>query len=477
MELMNNGFEGLGGGDSMMQTKTRIHRFSHSHRLSGVGGPDNRMHMFPHHLRGLGGPDGRYVVPSVVAIGPYHHGKPHLQAMEEVKQAAVQKFCLGLAGLSVDDVYAKILSIASHARSCYTTTSIATPTLLQSLQSKDNDFAEMMLRDGCFLLCFMYHRGRGFLTGCTLSSGPSILKDMFLLENQIPMLVLAALMEFLPEDMRKHIAQFVETFWPCLIETTETTKVVPLWIMRFLKCGRTPEEKMDTDESSIGHGDPKLPAPHLLSLLRFAMIRRMPPQKRESSLKPPSSSSLMISAVALAEKGIKLAVNTTKLFAADMSVQKKPFSCELSLSPLFLNDVNACWLVNLVALEAIEATTASRINKDGYVVSSYLSLLAMLLNKEEDVHKLQRRSVLSTNFSNADTLAFFKGLSKHLRLGYNYFNTLNGIEDYMRQRALWVAVHKFFYNHGDKLKVAAAVLSAISVLVGIFRAFYPAKQS
>ena len=79
----------------------------------------------------------------------------------------------------------------------------------------------------------------------------------------------------------------------------------------------------------------------------------------------------MISAVALAEKGIKLAVNTTKLFAADMSVQKKPFSCELSLSPLFLNDINACWLVNLVALEAIEATTASRINKDGYVVSSY----------------------------------------------------------------------------------------------------------
>ncbi|KAL6857201.1 hypothetical protein ACP4OV_018583 [Aristida adscensionis] len=481
-EIMNNGIEGLEGGDSMMQT--RIQRFSH--RLSGSGGPDSgyvvpssmmqttRIHRFPHHLRGIGGLDGRYVEPSVVAIGPYHHGKPHLQAMEAVKRAAVQKFCMDLARLSVDDVYAEILSIASHARSCYTAddgASIVAPSL--SL----DEFAGMMFRDGCFLLCFMHHTGGDqFLTGCTLSSGPSIIKDMFLLENQIPMFVLAALMELIPQCTRNCIARFVEINWHVLIEKYETK--VPLWTMRFLKCGRIPEDEIDTDESSISHGDPELPAPHLLSLLRFAMIRHMPPQKRQSILSTNGDlSSLMISAVALAEKGIKLTVNTVTSFAADMSVQKKLFSCELSLSPLFLNDTTACWLVNLVALEAIEASAALRINIDGYVVSSYLSLLAMLLDKEEDVHKLRRKSVLRTIFSNAETLAFFKGVSKHVRLGYNYFNTLDDIEGYMRQRAPWVAIYKFFYNHGNKLKVAAAVLSAVSVLVAIFRAFYPAKQS
>jgi hypothetical protein len=40
-----------------------------------------------------------------------------------------------------------------------------------------------------------------------------------------------------------------------------------------------------------------------------------------------------------------------------MSVKRKLILDELSLSPLFLNDITTCWLVNMVALE--ESTTMS----------------------------------------------------------------------------------------------------------------------
>lgn len=176
----------------------------------------------------------------------------------------------------------------------------------------------------------------------------------------------------------------------------------------------------------------------------------------------------------LSQIGVKITASRAEWFA-DMNVQEKLVSGELSLSPLVLGHFNACRLVNMAALEATGAfaTSSAESESDGYVVSSYLSTMAMLMDREEDVHELRRRGVLSSNFSNAETLAFFKGIGQHLRPGNNYLNTMGEIEGYIRHRPVRITLHKFVYNN---YKIIAAVLSVAGVLVTIFKALYSLKK-
>ncbi|KAL6605886.1 hypothetical protein ACP70R_041539 [Stipagrostis hirtigluma subsp. patula] len=405
-----------------------------------------RIQRFPRGLRGVAGDDDRYMAPSVVAIGPYHHGLPHLQEMEEVKHAAAHRFCEH-ARRSTGEVYRRMLSLAGDARRCYSAADAAVARL------SDAELAAMMFLDGCFLLQYMSNGDAPLFAGCTLSSGPAILRDMMLLENQLPWLVLEALTGFMSVDVHGFVADMGEKFFP--------KKNAPRW----MKCGGAAAAKRDAaDESSTSYGEYK--PPHLLGLLRFSQIHSMP--VAELTYRAGSSSLLSSSAVELAQIGVKLAPSTAAWFA-DMGLRRKPVLGELSLSPLFLNDVTACWLVNMAALEA---STAASWDKDGFVVSSYLSVLAMLMDRKEDVHQLRTKGVLHSHFSNTQTLAFFKGLGRHLRLGGRYVVVLEQIEAYKRNRPVQIAVHRFLYKN---YKVIAAVLSIAGVLVGIFKALLSLK--
>jgi len=120
-----------------------------------------------------------------------------------------------------------------------------------------------------------------------------------------------------------------------------------------------------------------------------------------------------------------------------------------------------------------EAADVPSMESDGYVVSSYLSVLAMLMDREEDVHELRAKGVICSHFSNKQTLAFFKGIGQHLRLGNNYFTIVQEIEDYRRKRPIRIVVYKFIYKN---YRVIFALMSIASVLVGIFKALYALKK-
>ncbi|XP_062192465.1 uncharacterized protein LOC133895960 [Phragmites australis] len=188
---------------------------------------------------------------------------------------------------------------------------------------------------------------------------------------------------------------------------------------------------------------------------------------------PAYTSSPSFSAVEIAQIGVWLTASTKPWFG-DMRVHRGPLLGELSLSPVFLNDITASWLVNMAALEA---STAASCESDGFVVSSYLAVLAMLMDGKEDVHVLREKRVLHGTLSNKQALGFFKDLGQHLRFGSQYFAILEQIYAYKLHRSASVAALRFLFNFVViNIRVIAAILSITGVVVGIFNALLSLKH-
>jgi hypothetical protein len=414
---------------------------------------ETKIPRFPRGLRGIGGDgDGgrsRHITPSLVAIGPYHHGAPHLEKMEEVKLAAPYYLCSS-TGHSTAEVYERVRSVAGAARACYD----ADDPFVAGLG--DAEFAAMMFLDGCFLLQYMIDDSDTappvLRNRMTLSTGPSIQKDIFLLENQIPWLVLEALTEFMAVNVHRFVDDMGAKFLPGKLKPKKNDRQRMRWASA---CIPAPASAPPSGKSRGGIEQYK--PPHLLGLLRSTQVGDMPEEMLSYTAFPLSLSS---SAVELAEIGVVLTPSTEPWFG-DMRVRRCRLAGQLLLSPVFLSEVTACWLVNMAALEA--STAGASRESDGFVVSSYLSVLAMLMDRKEDVHELRRRGLLHGALSNKQALGFFKGLGQNLRFGGRYFAALEEIDSYKRHRSVRITVYKFIYNN---YRFIAAFLSVTGVLIG-----------
>ncbi|KAG8086691.1 hypothetical protein GUJ93_ZPchr0010g7939 [Zizania palustris] len=402
-----------------------------------VSKKETKIHRFPESMRSFGY-DGGYVVPNTVAIGPYHRHRLHLRQAEEKKRAAAHYFCRD-SDRPAKAVYERVLSVAGEARSCYDDD--ATDGISEA------EFAAMMFHDGCFLVQFML--------SCTgeevappleswFNTTHKIGRDVFLLENQIPWLVLHALMELSarPVLVGKFIAIMATAFYRHLNLQNER----PIFIL---------------DE----HGSSITQWPHLLDLLRCCVSGRVSNDESTMSWTPPTCS-----AIELEQIGIKLTASRTAELK-DMGIKRGLLFGKLFLTPFLMDRKGTCWLVNMVALEDCISVTSW--DENITVIGSYIAVLAMLMNREEDVHKLRAKGLVKGRFSDQETLQFFKTLVKHINIGPRYTDVLVKIEAYKRDRWLWIALHKFVYNN---IKTIVTVFTVVGVLVGIFKTLLDIKQ-
>ncbi|KAL0377202.1 UNVERIFIED_CONTAM: hypothetical protein Scaly_0837800 [Sesamum calycinum] len=142
-------------------------------------------------------------IPAVVSLGPYHHGKPELSLAEGFKPKALDLFVMG-GRQNLEFYYDKVLEVVGEIRNCYERRSVEA--------YSDHELARMVLLDACFIInhieisipeADMYrpqmpalkeHKGMTMVQHLGPLTCANVLRDMFLLENQIPFRVVKLLM-------------------------------------------------------------------------------------------------------------------------------------------------------------------------------------------------------------------------------------------------------------------------------------------
>ncbi|CAL8105282.1 unnamed protein product [Prunus armeniaca] len=123
--------------------------------------------------------------PQVVSIGPLHHGKKGLEAMEEHKKRYLQEF-LCRTKVSLEDCIKKIRDQEARLRSCYAETN----------GFSSDEFVRIILVDAAFIVeLLLKHNGRTpRKENDRIFNKPvmfhDIMTDMQLLENQLPFFIL-----------------------------------------------------------------------------------------------------------------------------------------------------------------------------------------------------------------------------------------------------------------------------------------------
>ncbi|MFS7943301.1 hypothetical protein Hanom_Chr06g00498681 [Helianthus anomalus] len=136
--------------------------------------------------------------PAVVSLGPYHHkSRIHFAQAEKYKHITLKEYSLS-TGETIDSLY-NVFEVVHDARKCYIDGSTDA--------YKDDEFNQMMLRDGCFVLfyieCISCQNDKSVLNNEYLGAlgFANLTRDIFLLENQIPFIVLEILLKLsFPED-------------------------------------------------------------------------------------------------------------------------------------------------------------------------------------------------------------------------------------------------------------------------------------
>ncbi|XP_049934583.1 putative UPF0481 protein At3g02645 [Nymphaea colorata] len=133
----------------------------------------------------------KHRTPHMVSLGPFHHRKEHLQPMEHHKVRALFRI-LKKSNVSTSDFIKSLKDVEQELRDSY-------DNLDQKMTS--DSFLRMMLLDGCFMLELFRTRLQGEpeypddpvfnLRGVVMDT--VINRDMMILENQIPLLVLRKL--------------------------------------------------------------------------------------------------------------------------------------------------------------------------------------------------------------------------------------------------------------------------------------------
>ncbi|KAJ9682630.1 hypothetical protein PVL29_018535 [Vitis rotundifolia] len=353
----------------------------------------------------------KFYEPRVISIGPYHHGKPHLDPVEMIKPLCARNF-LDDIKQDIEALYTKIESNTEAVKKCYDWSS--------TNKYDDDKLAWIMLLDGFFLLQFIHGKGmRNFLRNHQINF---VVQDLFLLENQLPFRVLKLIFEEANFNKGSSMEELIKKF------VTDTPS-------------------------------------HLLDLLRSALLGRIkrlggsqPEQEQQPEKKEKSSSSQrgdgrgiwLYSFQRIKElkaSRIHLKPSRTSMLTG-VSFNSYFFYGYLKLPPIIIGDFTKHRFLNIVAYEmCLDAL-------DDYGVTSYICLLYHLIDHADDVKELRSKHILYNLLGK---------IGNDLVDPEAYKDVKDCIQEHYNKRMnTWIA--QAFHDHFNTPRTIIAFIAAVLIL-------------
>ncbi|XP_028092502.1 UPF0481 protein At3g47200-like [Camellia sinensis] len=395
--------------------------------------------------------------PRVVSIGPYHHGKPELEAGERIKIPLARLYLKDSSKETVHELYKEVVNVAGEARKCYA----------EGLTDfTDESFARMMFLDGCFILQYIY----GIVNAIPevseiIHHAPLVRRDLFLLENQLPFLVLQVLMRLKSKkhEGEKMITAFIKRIRGEPGERGGLMEKIENFFQKNVWRTQSHREMMQQRNSEDN------PPIHFLELVRRQYI-----DSTTSSIGCHITGDWYSrrSARDFTSVGIQFKPSKTSQLT-DIDFKSTCTSGTLQLPPIIVDDITKSILLNLVAYEACPDSITD------VGVTSYICFMDSLIDQDEDVKVLRAKGIL-INFLGSDghVADLFNEIATDLVPSpHAYVEVKKKIEKHHRSRMkIWVAdwLHTYFRNPWTFIAVTAAILA---ITLSVFQTILAAIQT
>ncbi|KAK9101930.1 hypothetical protein Sjap_019184 [Stephania japonica] len=306
--------------------------------------------------------------PQVVSLGPLHRDKlQQFKAIENHKYHYLTAFLSHQSSMALmNECIEKLKEIEKQARECYA----------EEIELSSDEFVEMMMLDGCFIIEFFLRYWNGLLREeydplfDNLHFHKAFEDDLRLLENQLPFFVLTTLFG--------------------IVNNASSRK---LWDISFLGLAMT---YYDIENLQL-----LLEPKHLLDLV----LQQYIPSKTYTEKGNGSQDRFRIipRAVHLWETGVRFEPPQEKRHLRDVSFEKGV----LKIPEINMEDQTESLFWNLIAFE--------QCYKHSTYVGDYTTLMDHLIDTESDVALLRREKVI-TNWRGDDKEVsdMFKNLGKNV---------------------------------------------------------------
>nr|CAB3489955.1 unnamed protein product [Digitaria exilis] len=374
--------------------------------------------------------------PQVVSLGPFHHGDPELVSMEEHKCRALRHL-LRRAKKPLEEFAAAVEEVADELASAY---------LDLGAEWREGEgrerFLEMMIVDGCFLLEVMRATGLDrtakntgdyapndpiFSHHGVLYMVPYIRRDMLMLENQLPLLLLERLVA-------------VETSKP------PNNDVINRMILRFMSTS----PRLPLSGASLGL--------HALDLHRRNMLygHYQPPHWRSGDV---PEADIIRSAVELYEAGIRFKKSHSESLH-DIRFRHGV----LSMPAVTVDDSTEYMFLNMMAFERLHVGA-------GNDVTAYVFFMDNIIDSAKDVALLSSKGIIQNAVGSDKAVAkLFNSISKDVVLEDD--SALDAVHRevnaYCRKPwNMWRAnlVHTYFRSPWAFMSLAAAIFLLVMTIM------------